>query len=277
MRRILLALAGTLVVTGALAGTPAFQHTFDQDSFPGNRVPQNFQAELGEIFVYSPRPALLVDDPTCDTLSTKVLKTDLPLGGGDLRVLFVHQHGEDHRPGTPLGEQEVMSLKVGQERTDVFGLKVGFESVGLNGGPGFQVFPIQLGPALATDSDPQFGRIYLNGEPTALRYGNVFASVCSGPGSVNNQVNIALKLYGEDRLFFVEVTSFGPRPQRQTFGPFDLPAAFDAGYGACHIYAPAGTGQVIVDGVECIAAALNEIDPINDGSLNHREPTRRQR
>ena len=277
MRRALLALSGCLVAAGALAGTPAFQHTFDNDSYPGNRIPQHFQAELGEVYVFAQQPAMLVDDPTCDSLSTKVLKADVPFGSGDFRVLFVHQDGASVHPGSTIGEQEIMALKVGQARTDVFGLKVGFESVGLNGGPGFQVFPIQLGPALATDGDPQFGRIYLNGVATALRYGNVMASVCSGPGAVNNQVNVSFKLYGQDRLFFVEVTSFGPKPQRQTFGPFDLPAAFDNGYGACHIYAPSGTGTVIVDGVECIASSPNTIDPINDGSLNHRDPARRRR
>lgn len=277
MRRVLFAAASSLLAACALAGTPAFQHTFDNDSFPGGRIPQHFLAELGDIYVYSPRPASLVADPTCDSLSTKVLMTDLPVGQGDLRVLFVHQDGADIHPGSPLGEQEIMSLKVGQQRTDVYGIKVGFESVGVNGGPGFQVFPVQLGPALATDADPQFGRIYLNGLPTDIRYGDVTQSVCSGPGSVNYQVNVALKLYGQDRLFFVEVTSFGPRPMRQTFGPFDLPDAFDNGYGACHVYAPAGSGTVMVDGVECIANSPNTIDPINDGSLNHRDPTRRQR
>lgn len=277
MRRSL-ALAACLVAGSAVAGTPAFQHTFDNDTFAGGRVPQYFQAELGEIYVLSQQAARLVDDPTCDSLSTKVLMADLPdMGSGDMRVLFVHQHGEDVYPGSPLGEQEVMTLKVGQQRTDVFGMKVGFESVGLNGGPGFQVFPVQLGPALDTDPDPQFGRIYVNGAPTALRFGDVTRSACSGPGSVNYQVNVALKLYGQDRVFFVEVTSFGPTPQRQNFGPFDLPDAFDNGYGACHVYAPAGSGTVMVDGVECVASSPNTIDPINDGSLNHRDPARRRR
>jgi hypothetical protein len=276
MRR--LALAGLLLASTATAGTPAFNHTFDNDAFGGGRIPQHFQAELGEIYVLSSQTARLVADPTCDSLSTKVLMADLPtVGAGDMRVLFVHQHGDQHFPGSPLGEQEVMSLKVGQQRTDVFGLKIGFESVGLAGGPGFQVFPVQLGPALATDADPQFGRVYVNGEPTSLRFGDVTQSVCEGLGTVNYQVNVALKLYGQDRIFYVEVTSFGPRPQRQTFGPFDLPDAFDAGYGACHVYAPAGSGTVMVDGVECIASAPNEIDPINDGALNHRDSTRRSR
>ncbi len=277
MRRILFALATCTLATVALAGTPAFQHTFDNDSFPGGRIPQTFQAELGQIYVFSPTPARLVPDPTCDSLSTQVLSADLPYGSGDLRVLFVHQHGDEHYPGSPLGEQEVMSLKVGQQRTDVFGMKVGFESVGVNGGPGFQVFPVQLGPALPTDTDRQYGRVYVNDQPTSLRFGDVTQSICSGPASVNNQVNVALKLYGQDRLFFVEVTSFGPVAQRQTFGPFALPSAFDNGYGACHVYAPAGTGTVIVDGVECIASAPIEIDPINDGATNHRDTNRRSR
>ena len=277
MRRILFSVATALLATAALAGTPAFQHTFDNDNWPGGRIPAQFQAELGQAYIFSSQPAMLVPDPTCDTLSTKILRADVPFGAGDFRALFVHQDGQDHHPGSPIGEQEVMSLKVGQVRTDVFGMKVGFESVGLNGGPGFQVFPVQLGPALATDPDPQFGRIYINGEPTTLRYGNVLDSVCSGPDQVNYQVNVALKLYGQDRLFYVEVTSFGPTPQRKTFGPYDLPAAFDNGYGACHVYAPSGTGRVYVDGVECIASSPHVIDPINSGDTNHREPARRTR
>jgi hypothetical protein len=266
-----------LCASAALAGTPAFQHTFDNDNFPGNRVPQHFQAELGEIYVLSSTPTHIAPDPTCDSLSTQVLQADLPtLDSGDVRVLFVHQDGDaDHVHG--IGEQEVMSLKVGQQRTDVFGIKVGFESVGVNGGPGYQVFPVQLGPAVAGDTEPEYGRIYVNGEATTLRYGNVEDSVCSGAGQVNFQVNVALKLYGLDHIYYVEVTSFGPRPQRQTFGPFDLPPAFDNGYGACHVYAPAGSGTVVVDGVECIANAPVTIDPINDGSRNHRIPVRRSR
>jgi hypothetical protein len=276
MRRVLLTLSLVLVATTSLAGTPAFQHTFDDDNYPGGRIPQRFDATIGEAYVFTATPATLVDDPTCDVLSTKVLRADVPLGVGDFRVLFVHQDGHEHHPGSAIAEQEIMALKVGQVRTDVFGLKVGFESVGLAGGPGFQVFPIQLGPALPTDVDQASGRVYLNGAPTDVRYGNVMSSVCSGPGMVNNQVNVAFKLYGEDRLFFVEVTSFGPRPMRQTYGPFDLPDAFDNGYGACHIYAPAGTGTVIVDGVECIAQAPNSIDPINGTDRNHRDPIRRR-
>ena len=274
MRRILLSLGFTLVAAAAIAGTPAFQHTFDTDNFPGNRIPGNFQASIGEAYVFSSSPAMVVDDPTCDSLSTKVLRADVPFNGGDFRVLFVHQDGANHHPGSPIGEQEIMALKVGQVRTDVFGLKVGFESVGLNGGPGFQVFPIQLGPALPTDMDQASGRIYLNGDATDIRYGNVMNSVCSGPGAVNNQVNVAFKLYGQDRLFFVEVTSFGPTPARATWGPFDLPAPFDNGYGACHIYAPAGTGTIIADGVECIGSSANSIDPINTLDSTHRDPRR---
>lgn len=276
MRRILFCLAGVLAATAVIAGTPAFQHTFDNDSYPGGRIPAQFQAEIGQTYVFSSAPAMLVDDPTCDTLSTKVMKADVPFGGGDFRVLFVHQDGANHHPGSAVGEQEVMALKLGQVRTDVFGLKVGFESVGLNGGPGFQVLPIQLGPALASDADQRFGRVYLNDTPTDIRYGNVLNSVCSGLSQVNNQVNVAFKLYGEDKLFFVEVTSFGPTPQRRTFGPFDLPPAFDNGYGACHVYAPAGTGTVFVDGPECIASSPNSIDPINNGDSTHRDPARRR-
>ena len=278
MRRFFLglAVAGAFAATAAIAGTPAFQHTFDNDSYPGGRIPAHFQAEIGETYVFSSSPTMLVDDPMCDSLSTKVMRADVPFGAGDFRVLFVHQDGADHHPGSPIAEQEVMALKLGQVRTDVFGLKVGFESVGLNGGPGFQVLPIQLGPALPGDANQSLGRVYLNDAPTDIRYGNVLDSVCSGLGSVNNQVNVAFKLYGEDRLFYVEVTSFGPTPQRRTFGPFDLPSAFDNGYGACHVYAPAGTGTVFVDGPECIAASPNSIDPINDGGNTHRDPTRRR-
>ena len=60
-------------------------------------------------------------------------------------------------------KQEHMNIKVGQERTDVWGTQVGFAST-----DGYELFPVQLGPALATDADQSLGRIYVFGAPTDL-------------------------------------------------------------------------------------------------------------
>ena len=269
LRRLVPTLAACALATSALAGTPGFFESIDGRSWPGNRVPTTFDAQIGTAYVYAPAGASVIEDPTCDTLSTHVLQMDSTVGRGGWDVRFVHQDGVI---GAPIAEQEVMQIKVGMERTDAWGTQVGFAST-----DGFEVFPVQLGPALAADADQSLGRIYVFGAPTQLQYGNVFASQCGGVEQVNNQVNVVFSIYGLDRKYFVTVTSFGPVPAQVRMGPYDLPAQFQTGYGACMIRSMAGTGRAIVDGVECIAATLQEIDPIEHETLTSREPSRRRR
>ena len=267
--RLGLALAATGLAASTLAGTPEFFESLDGRTFPGGRIPNSFSAQIGTAYVYAPSGASLIADPTCDVLSTDVMRLESTTSRGGWDVRFVHQAGTT---GMPIGIQETMALKLGQERTDVWGVQAGFSST-----DGFEVFPIQLGPALASDADQSLGRVYLFGSATSLRYGNVFDSVCTGLAQVNNQVNVTFVIYGEDHVYFVNVQSFGPTPQQQRFGPFDLPAQFDTGYGACMIRSMAGTGVAIADGVECIAQAVEELDPINDDNRTSRDPSRRRR
>jgi hypothetical protein len=264
-----LCVVATLVASAALAGTPAFVENLDGRTFPGGRVPNTFPAQIGTAYVYAPAGARIVPDPTCDALSTDVMELDSTTARGGWDVRFVHQSGTT---GAAIAEQELMAIKVGQEQTNVWGTQVGFAST-----DGFEVFPVQLGPALAADADQSLGRVYVFGAPTALRYGNVYASQCTGVQQVNNQVNVTFALYGLDRQYFVIVQSFGPTPQQVRMGPYDLPAQFDTGYGACMIRSMAGTGRSIVDGVECIAATVTEIDPITHDNQTSREPARRRR
>lgn len=268
--RIALGLAAcALSATVAVAGTPGFFESIDGRAWPGNRVPTTFDAQIGTAYVYAPAGASVIPDPTCDTLSTDVMQMDSTLQRGGWDVRFVHQAGTT---GTAIGEQEHMNIKVGQERTDVWGTQVGFAST-----DGFELFPVQLGPALPSDADQSLGRVYVFGAATEARYGNVFLSQCTGVEQVNYQVNVTFAIYGLDHKYFVVVTSFGPTPQRVTMGPYDLPSQFNTGYGACMIRSMAGTGRSIVDGVECISSAVMEIDPIESTNTTSREPGRRRR
>lgn len=262
-------LAFVLIATSSFAGTPGFFESLDGRQFPGNRVPTSFDAQIGTAYVYAPAGAVIAEDPTCDALSTDIMVLDSTVQRGGWDVRFVHQSGT---VGQAIGTQETMAIKVGAERTNVWGTQVGFSST-----DGFELFPVQLGPALPTDADQTLGRIYVFGEASSLRYGNVFQSVCTGLDQVNYQVNVEFKIYGEDRQYFVVVQSFGPTPQQERFGPFDLPAQFETGYGACMIRCMAGAGRSIVDGVECISSAVTELDPIMDDNQASREPNRRRR
>lgn len=269
VRRLTLSLGACALAASAFAGTPAFFESIDGRAWPGNRVPTQFPAQIGTAYVYAPSGARVIDDPTCDSLSSHVMEMTSTIDRGGWDVRFVHQDGP---AGSAIAEQEHMNIKVGQERTDVWGTQIGFAST-----DGFEVFPVQLGPAQAADADQSLGRVYVFGEPTDLRYGNVFQSACSGFTQVNNQVNVTFALYGLDRQYFVIVQSFGPTPQQLRMGPYALPAQFDTGYGCCMIRGMAGTGRSIVDGVECIGSSVLEIDPIESRNETSREPSRRRR
>lgn len=269
-RRVFWGLGATVLFSAsALAATPGFFESIDGRSWPGNRVPTTFPAQIGTAYVYAPAGASVIVDPTCDSLSTHVMQMESTLQRGGWDVRFVHQDGTT---GTAIGEQEHMNIKVGMERTDVWGTQVGFAST-----DGFELFPVQLGPALPTDADQSLGRVYVFGEAVDVRYGNVFESRCTGYEQVNNQVNVTFSIYGLDRKYFVIVQSLGPTPQQVRMGPYDLPSQFETGYGACMIRSMAGTGRAIVDGVECISSAVMEIDPIEHENETSREPSRRTR
>jgi hypothetical protein len=267
---IILAASAAALASVAVAGTPDFLENMDGRNFPGNRVPTQWSATLGSVYTFAPAGASIQPDPTCDGLSTDVMVVDSTLSRGGFEVRFVHQEGA---AGEELDVQEIMALKVGQERTDVWGMKVGFAST-----DNLQELPVQLGPALPSDPDPQFGRVYVFGQPTPVRYGNVFASTCSGLIPQDNRVNVEFKFYGEDRIYYIVIQSFGPVPQAMRLGPFDIPEPIvRAGYGSCMTQAQAGIGRAMVDGVECIASAIPEIDPISDTNDTHRETIRRRR
>ena len=266
---LLLTALGTALAVSAQAATPAFSENFDGRRFPRNEVPTSFPAQLGDALVFAPAGASIQADPSCDPLSTDIMVVESTIAAGGFEVRFVHQDGPT---GQALAEQEVMALKLGQARTDLWGAQPGFTSV-----DGFQVLPLQLGPALDTDTDKSLGRIYLFGEPTDLRYGSIFDSVCDGFVRTNNQVNVDFRLYGTSMVYYVGVQVFGPVPMAQRFGPFPLPAQFENGYGACMVLGQAGCGRVAIDGVECVGAAVQELDPLQDGNSTHRETGRRSR
>lgn len=272
MRRLLPAFAIVALAawaTTALADTPAFFESVDGRTFPRNEVPTVWDAQLGTVYSYIPAGGEVIGDPTCDGLSTDVIlaHTD-PLIGG-FEVNFTHQ---EEPGGHEIGELETMSLKLGQVNTDVWGAMAGFKSV-----TGFEVDVVQLGPAAPGSPNPELGEVYVFGQPTGLRFGNVMDSVCSGFDRMDNRVNVEFKLYGPNGVFFVVVQAFGSQPQQQTYGPFDLHESFGEGYGACFIRAGAQTGDVVFDGVECISSSVIPIDPINDDNETARESGRRRR
>jgi hypothetical protein len=266
LRHLCAGLGALTLASVATAGTPDFVENMDGRN---GRVPTTFPATLGTVHAFAPAGADFVADPTCDPLSTDVMMVDSTLTRGGFEVRFVHQEGP---VGEHLEEQEVMAMKVGQVDTSVWGAKIGFAST-----DNHQVLPVQLGPALPTDPDPQFGRVYVFGEATPVRYGSVTASTCTGFVQQDNRVNVEFKLYGEDRIYYIVVESLGPIPTRMKVGPFDIPEpVLETGYGSCMIMGQAGIGQVMVDGVECIASAVQEIDPIQDDNRTHREVGRRR-
>lgn len=268
--RFVLALCTLLVVSVASARTPSFSETFDDETVT-RTLPASFPADLGTVYV-SAFEAGIELDPTCDGLSTHALVLNAPLGEQPFEVRFHHDHpapgGDIH-----LEAIEQFTLKVGAERTDAYGLKLGFESQG-----GFQSLPVQFGPARDGDPDPQFGNLYVNGEITDIKYGNVFDSVCSGPDRFDAQVLVTFTMLGEDGQYFIEIQSNAPVPTRERFGPFEIPAAVLAeGYGACMAHGQSGSGRILLDGAECLVASPIEIPPINGETLTHRESVRRTR
>jgi hypothetical protein len=252
----------------AAAKTPTFAELFD-DNGRQNRLPISFPADIGTVFV-SAESAVIDNDVTCDGLSTLAMYVDSPINAAPFEVRFLHDHDAD-LGDVLLDERETFTLKLGASEIDRYGARVGYESRG-----GFQFLPVQFGPASdAVGEQDRYGEIYVHGEPTGIRYMNVFDSVCSGSSRMDGQVLVSFDMLGDDLQYFITVTSFAPTPQREVFGPYDIPeAVIQEGYGACMVSGRSGSGRVLLDGATCLAAAPVELLPIADDESAHREATR---
>jgi len=272
MRRVLVALAAAAFAAPvALADTPTFSELFE-DQGRVQRVPVTFPADIGTVFV-SADESSIDDDVSCDPLSNLALYVASDIDRPPFEVRFLHDE-PDMGPDHHVGERETFTLKLGVEEVTRYGATVGYESAG-----GFRFTPIQFGPAShgLPDAD-RFGEIYVQGEPTGLRYGNIFDSVCSGPNRMDAQVLVTFEMLGEDAQYFITIQSNAPVPQRATFGPYAIPdPVLDEGYGACMVFGRSGTGRVMADGATCLAASPHELLPINDDSSTHRQTARRTR
>ncbi len=271
MKKFALAALALLVAGTALAGTPTFSETFD-DNARRNNLPVTFAADIGTVFV-SAHDAAIADDISCDSLSTRAMYVDSPVNTQPFEVRFLHDHPEyvDDSGNFLLDEREHFTLKLGAEEVDRFGMEVGFSSV-----QGAQFKVVSFGPAVegALDAD-QFGELYVHGQPTGIRYGNIFDSVCSGADRFDAKVLVSFDLYGQDGIYYITLTSNAPTPVREMFGPFDIPEAVMAeGYGACMVSGRSGSGRALVDGAECLASSTHELQPIQTDRGTHRDSLR---
>jgi hypothetical protein len=271
MKTFTLAAVALLVAGTAFAGTPTFSETFD-DNARRNNLPVTFAADIGTVFV-SAHEASIADDISCDSLSTRAMYVDSPLNTQPFEVRFLHDHPEyvDDSGNFLLDERETFTLKLGAEEVDRFGIEVGFSSVN-----GAQFKHVSFGPAVEGSNDAdRFGELYVMGEPTGIRYGNIFDSVCSGLNRMDGQVLVTYDLYGQDGIYYITLQSNAPTPMREMFGPYDIPeAVLTEGYGACMVTGRSGCGRALVDGAECLAASTHELQPIQDDRGTHRDSLR---
>lgn len=271
MQKLAFAALALFAVASVSAETPTFSELFEDQGRQRN-VPVSFPADIGTVFV-SAHDVAIDADVSCDSLSDWAMYVDSPLNTQPFEVRFLHDHPEyrDEAGNFLLGERETFTLKLGVEEVTRFGVEVGFTSV-----EGAQFKPVTFGPASDGASDADlFGEIYVQGEPTGLRYGNVFESVCSGANRMDGQVLVTFDLYGLDGIYYVTIQSNAPMPERRMFGPFDIPeAVMTQGYGACMVSGRSGTGRALVDGATCLAASTHELQPIQTDQNTHRDSLR---
>ena len=271
MKKLVLAALALFAVGSVAAETPTFSELFEDQGRQMN-VPVTFPADIGTVFV-SAFDSSIERDVSCDSLSEWAMYVDSPLNTQPFEVRFLHDHPDyvDDSGNFLLDERETFTLKLGVEEVTRFGVEVGFTSV-----EGAQFKPVTFGPAAEGASQADlFGELYVNGEPTGMRYGNVFESVCSGAGRMDGQVLVTFDLYGLDGIYYITIQSNAPQPQRQMFGPFDIPeAVMNEGYGACMVSGRSGSGRALVDGATCLAASTHELQPIQTDQNTHRDALR---
>ena len=246
-----LAIAVIFFAASALqAETPTFSELFE-DQGTINRLPVTFPADIGTVFV-SADDSNIGPDVSCDPLSDLAMYVDSQVNRPPFEIRFMHTHPDD--PDThEIGERETFKLKMGAEEVDRYGPTVGYESK-----HGFRFFVVQFGPAAegSVDAD-RFGELYIHGEPSGIRFGNIFDSVCSGPDRMDAQVFVKFEMLGDDGIYFVTLKSNAPYPQRETFGPFQIPdVVLEEGYGSCLILGPSGSGRIMADGATCLSSSL---------------------
>ena len=124
---------------------------------PGDQVPLGgYAVDIGWMETYT-EDAWIITDPTCDNQSTMVLMLD-----GTTRVGEVHGY---HTGAEPPGMIYEFSVKIGAERTDIFGARFGSQSPIT----GYQWYFVEFGGD---------GTIWVMGKSTGIPYRNVFKSNC---------------------------------------------------------------------------------------------------